>query len=187
MRHTMLLSLTAALFLVIASGCEKEDNPLQPSNGNSGLLTFSSNNVKVSPVYFSFDSKDSTTSSGSWDLKLTTMVAPDDTSGAFQFPGIQLNRTRGVLAKIVDGIPFDSVNVANVTGLNGDTDTSYAIGTFCLYYTGTTGNPPHRLIPYQDRTFVIKSGSGKLAKLRMLSYYNQAGTSGYMTFEYIYY
>jgi len=178
----------SALIFVAFTGCEKEDsNPIASTPKPAGLKTFSSNNVKLSPVYFSFDLKDSTTQTGAWDLKLTTMTAPEDTLGTFKFPGIQLNKTRNVKAKIVDNANLDSLNALTVTELVGDTDTSYAIGTLCLYYTGTTGTPPHSLKPYDKRIFVVETGSGKRVKFQMKSYYNTAGASGYMTFDYIVY
>lgn len=180
MRLTVVIAL--AVGLLAAAGCEKkEDAPVTPSpTGGSGIFT--SSNVKTAPVYFSFDAKDSVPVSGAWDLKLTTMYAPDDTAKAFKYPGIALNRQRNVQAKIVDGQTYESVDQSAATALQTDpNDTTVIIGIRCLYYTGP---PSHRLNPYDNRTFVVQTGSGKRAKLRMLSYYNDQGVSGYMKFEY---
>jgi hypothetical protein len=57
----------------------------------------------------------------------------------------------------------------------------YSIGTAVLKYAGP---PTHKLNPYTDRTFVVKTQDGKFAKFEMLSYYNEAGASGYMKFKY---
>jgi hypothetical protein len=115
-----------------------------------------------------------------WDIKLCVISVPSPI-GPVSFPGIVLNRDKGVLAKIVDGTAFADVDAAAVTGLMPDTDTSYAIGTECLSYDQNT----HHLSPYGNRTFVVQTVAAKRAKFQMLSYYNDSGVSGYMKFEYV--
>jgi hypothetical protein len=180
MRYNLVLILAAALFYI---GCEKDSNPADTGgNTTTGTSTFTSNNVKSAPVYFSFDAKDSTISTGTWDIKLTTLYSPDDTAKSFKFPGIVLNRTRNVVGKIVDSLSFDAIDASTATGLKTDpTDTTYVIGTLCLNYDSNT----HKLNPYPNRTFVIQTVSGKKAKFRMLTYYNDQGASGYMKLEYL--
>lgn len=181
MKNVFLTTIIAAV-LIMGQGCKKDsDSVLETPPTGSG--TFSTGNIKTSPVYFSFDTKDTVKGSQTWDIKCTTMFAPDDSTKSFAFPGIALNRTLGVKGKIVDGTPFESVNAATVTGLATDpSDTTYVIGTLALNYNSTT----HKLTPYANRVFVVKTASGKLVKFRLLSYYNAAGASGYMTFEYQY-
>jgi hypothetical protein len=50
--------------------------------------------------------------------------------------------------------------------------------------TGKTFSAPRRLVG-TNRTFVVRSASGKHVKFRMLSYYNDQGASGYMKFEHV--
>ena len=89
-----LLVLVGFLFI----GCEKDkNNPV--TTPPAGSSTFTSNNVKTSPVYFSLAKCDSFTSAESWDLKLTTLYAPNDSTNSFKFPGIVLNPASGVTAK----------------------------------------------------------------------------------------
>lgn len=115
-----------------------------------------------------------------WDVKLTVMAVPSPI-GTVNFPGIALNREKNVLAKIINGANFDVVNAKTETGLTADIDTMYVIGTACLSYDENT----HHLSPYDNRTFVISTTAGNRVKLRMLSYYNDNGASGYMKFEYV--
>jgi hypothetical protein len=116
----------------------------------------------------------------SWDVKCTIIMVPTPI-GPMSFPGIALNRDANVTGKVVDGTAFDGVDPATVTGLQTDVDTSFVIGTNCLSYDENT----HRLSPYTNRTFVVSTTAGKRAKFRLLSYYNDAGASGFMKFEYV--
>lgn len=315
------LILTTPLFVLLFIGCEKDKDPVTPPV--SGSNTFSSSNVKTSPVYFSFSSKDSVQSTQQWDLKLTTLFSPDDSLRQFPFPGIVLNSSLGVLGtfvdqkfdlvnpsavtglkkdivdtlgidstrniktspvyysfdlrdttsvdgnwdikwtvnafmepivvlntgkgvtgKVLDNSNFSTLSAALVTGLESDlNDTTLVIGNKCFLYAGPpthklnpvanrvfvvrtingarvkfrtlnyynsagasgypkiefaaperyslgtfvlkyAGPPTHKLNPYTDRTFVVKTHDGKFAKFEMLSYYNEAGVSGYMKFKY---
>jgi hypothetical protein len=173
---------TFLLALLVLGGCDKKnDNPASPTTTANDV--FASGNVKNTPVYFSFDTQDSVAATGAWDLELAVVpILADSTSNFYvSFPVIILNRTRNVEAKIVDSLAFDSVDPSTVTGLQTDpTDTTYVIGEQCLNYDDVN----HKLNPYDNRTFVVKTGSGKLVKMRLLSYYNDQGASGYMKFEY---
>jgi hypothetical protein len=75
------------------------------------------------------------------------------------------------------------VNAATVAGLSTDAAGSSVIGMNCLNYDGTT----HRLNPYANRTFVVQYGTSKRVKFKMISYYNETGTSGFMTIDYVKY
>ena len=245
---------------ILFTGCEKEDSTVTPTTPTSNVFT--SGNVKTKAVYFSFAAKDSVASTAAWDMKLTTLYAPDDSLRQFPFPGIALNPAGVVTGTIVDGTPFASVNqstvsglkkdivdtvkidstrnikgtplyysfarretttatgdwdvkltinaaaeplivlnkakgvtakvlentdyatlsAATVTGLESDVnDTTLAIGNKCFLYAGP---PTHKLNPVANRTFVIRSSNGARIKAKMLSYYNAAGSSGYFKFEY---
>jgi len=178
----LFLMAAAAVLLVIGQGCKKDsDSAVDAPLTGSG--TFSTANIKTSAVYFSFDAKDSVKSTQTWDVKFATMFAPDDSTKSFAFPGVALNRALNVQGKIVDGTTFDAVNAAAVTGLATDkNDSTYVIGTLALSYDPAS----HKLSPYANRVFVVKTASGKTVKFRILSYYNTAGASGYVTFEYQY-
>jgi hypothetical protein len=312
---TSLLLLIGLLFI----GCEKDDTVSPPTTSSS---VFTSGYMKTTPVYFSFAVKDSVASTGNWDLKLTTVFAPDDSLRQFPSPGIVLNsalnvtgtyvdtkfetvdaaavtgltkdavdtiaidstryikdmpvyysfdkrdttsadgnwdikwtlsvpgpqgepiivlnRQKGVTGKVLDGVDFSTVKHATITDLQSDVnDTTlvignkcflynptnhtlspianrvfvirtingarikfrtlsyyrggsgypkfefvgpekYSIGSFCLKYDGST----HKLNPYTDRTFVVKTSTGARAKFKMLTYYNEKNVSGYMKLEY---
>ncbi len=181
MKHVF-LSAVLAVLLVMGQGCKKDSDTVVDTPA-TGTATFSTANIKTSPVYFSFDAKDTVKSTQAWDVKFTTMFAPDDSTKSFAFPGVALNRALNVQGKIVDGTAFEAVNAAAVSGLATDkNDSTYVIGTLALSYDPAS----HKLSPYANRVFVIKTASGKTVKFRILSYYNTAGASGYVTFEYQY-
>ncbi len=117
-----------------------------------------------------------------WDIKLT--YGPVNEPGApvgVKFPMILLNRNANVKAKILAATEkFDDVDPQTVTGLASDTNAAYVIGMRCLQYDETT----HRLNPTEE-TIVVETSGGKRAKLKMTNYYNEAGSSGYMKFQYV--
>lgn len=174
---------TLLVALLVLGGCDKKNNnPAGPTTTQN--FVFASANVKLSPVYFSFGTKDSVTANDAWDLELNVVsVLADSASNLYvKFPVIILNRARNVEARVIDGEPFDSVNASAVTGLATDpSDTTFVIGEGCLNYDGVN----HTLNPYDNRTFVVQTGSSQRVKMRMLSYYNDQGASGYMKFEYV--
>jgi hypothetical protein len=245
---------------VLITGCEKDDTTVTPTTPTSNVFT--SGNVKTKAVYFSFAAKDSVASTAAWDMKLTTLYAPDDSLRQFPFPGIALNpsgvvagtivdgtpcasvdpstvtglkkdivdtvkidstrsikgtplyysfarretttvtgdwdvkltinasaeplivlnKIKGVLGKVLDNTDYATLNAATVTGLEADVnDTTLVIGNKCFLYAGP---PTHKLNPVTNRTFIIRSSNGARIKAKMLNYYNAAGTSGYFKFEY---
>jgi hypothetical protein len=97
------------------------------------------------------------------------------------------NRT--FVVRTINGarVKLEMLNYYNAAGTSGFMQFRYAaperfsIGSFCLKYAGP---PTHKLNPYTDRTFVVKTAAGKFAKFKMLTYYNEAGASGYMKFQY---
>lgn len=176
------LFLILALSLFVAIGCDtKDDNPVT-SDSNTVRFT-TAQNVKTTPTFFSFDTGTTTDTLGAWDVMFGTIGVPAGPGMTVQFPAIRLNRGRAVSAKIVDGTEFASVNGATVSGLTADTDTSYAIGMECLDYDDAS----HQLSPYANRTFVLQTGAGTRVKFKMVSYYSEAGASGFMTLDYVKY
>lgn len=259
MKHLILFTVIIAFFI----GCEKEEDTIvTPPPAGADTAVFTSRNIKSSPVYFSFAAKETVAATANWDIKLTTLYAPDDSLKQFAFPGIALNPMLNVTGTVVDGTPFASVTASAVTGLRKDivdttkTDSTRNIKTQPLYYSfakretttvdgewdvkltvnsfseplmvlnknkGVTarvldntdyttlsaamvtnlesdvndttlvignkcflyaGPPTHRLNPIANRTFVIRTVNGARVKVRLLSYYSAAGASGYFKFEY---
>jgi hypothetical protein len=256
-----LVSLFAAI--LVFAGCQKDStNPVSTAPTTSTSV-FTSGNVKLSPVYFSFAKGDSVSAADQWDLKLTTLYDATDLTNSYPFPGIALNPQTNAQATLVDGQTYDSVDPTTVTGLradktgfvtfttanikngpvyfsfsNGDTttsslpwdiqftvdatrfplvilnrqksveaafkdtsasfaafnqysvsdnalktdpnDTTFVIGSNSFSYDPNT----HILSPYADREFVVKTTLGEKVKFHILSYYNASGASGYVTFEY---
>lgn len=172
---------TLALSLMLAVGCDKKDD--NPVSSTETVVRYTTvNSVKTTPTYFSFDTGAPTDSVGAWDVKLTyTMMVVDPSIPAIKYPFVGLNKARGVLGKTVDGADFSTVKATTITGLQAENDTTGVIGVNCLNYDGTT----HLLNPFTNRTFVIQTVSGSRVKFKMVGYYNEAGTSGYMTIDYV--
>jgi len=138
------------------------------------LAMDSTRNIKTSPVYYSFDLRDTTSADGNWDIKWTV--------NTFMEPIVVLNKNKGVTAKVLDNTDFATLSAALVTGLETDVnDTTLVIGNKCFSYNPTT----HRLSPVANRVFVIRTINGARVKFRTLSYYNTAGSSGYPKIEFV--
>jgi hypothetical protein len=173
----------AALSFASIVGCKKDENPVVANTETATRFTTSAS-VKTAPVYFSFDTGGIVDSTGAWDLKLTyTLMVVDTSIPAIKYPFIALNQSRTVQGKIVDGMDFSACNGSTTTGLALDNGTSAVIGVNCLNYDSNT----HLLNPFANRTFVVKTGSNARTKFKMVSYYNEALVSGYMTFDYVKY
>lgn len=136
------------------------------------LWTDSTRNIKTTPVYYSFDKRDTTSADGNWDVKMTI--------NASQEPLIILNKAKGVTGKVVDNTTFSTYSPMTVALESDVNDTTLVIGNKCLLYAGP---PTHKLNPIPGRTFVVRTINGARVKFQMLNYYNAAGASGYMKFE----
>lgn len=170
------------LLVLLTVGCKKDENPVTPQETATRFTT--TNNVKTVPTYFSFDTGAVTDSVGAWDVKMTfTYMAVDPSIPAIKYPFIGLNRSRNVMAKMVDSTDFSLVNGSTTTGLQSDGDSTAVIGVNCLNYESGT----HLLTPYQNRTFVVQTGTGTRVKFKMVGYYNEAAVSGFMTIDYVKY
>lgn len=137
--------------------------------------TDSTRNIKTTPVYYSFDLRDTTTADGNWDIKWTINLSNE--------PLIILNKDKGVTGKVLDNTDFTTLSAALVTGLETDVnDTTLAIGNKCFLYAGP---PTHKLNPVANRVFVVRTINGARVKFRTLNYYNAAGTSGFPKIEFV--
>jgi len=182
MKHRMMPVALLALSFVLVSCKKEESNPIAPQENVVRFTT--AENVKTLPTYFSFDTGAVTDSVGAWDVKLTfTYMNVDPSMPAIKYPFIGLNRTRNVLAKMIDSTEFGALDGRTMAGLLADGDTTAVIGVNCLNYESGT----HRLTPYANRNFVLQTGSSTRVKFKMVGYYKEAGTSGYMTIDYVKY
>lgn len=128
------------------------------------------------------------------DLPQKALVEPADPAAsaewdlAFQRFDVALNGgasgTGGVEVTWVDGADFDALATAPTTGwvtdapdANDDGDPEYAFATW-YDYDGDT----HTLSPV-DRVYVVRATDDLTYKLEIVDYYDDAGTSGYMTFR----
>lgn len=91
----------------------------------------------------------------------------------------------GVL--LVDGVPFDSLDVAPADGyavddvMGGPEDMEPEPGyAFDLWYDYDMDT--HTLAA-RDVVYAVRSASGNYFKIQMLDYYNDAGTAGYVKFK----
>ena len=134
----------------------------------------SSRSIKSTPVYYSFDKRDTTTANGNWDVKFTV--------NAMFEPLIVLNKNKGVTGKVIDNVNFATFSPASVSNLESDVnDTTLVIGNKCLLYEPVS----HKLNPIANRVFVVRTINGARVKFQMLNYYNIAGASGFMNFKYV--
>ena len=97
--------------------------------------------------------------------------------------------TAGVQASVVKGTPYASLSAAPSDGWDTDradgadsdemADFLLSVGETSWYdYDGTS----HKLTP-RPYVYAVKSGAGTYYKLAILNYYNNAGSSGYLTVQ----
>lgn len=164
-----------------------EADPATGFNPNTGQPIGTTGKFKL----FSFESGATVSNSDSattkWDIGFrgTTIILNGGTSG----PG-------SAQAQVVTGI-FDEVNEAPETGYTSDNGTTYAIptGSGNGWYSATGGGPssPTIITPIAGRVIVVKTATGRYAKLEILSYYKDAPASPtgseparYYTFRFVY-
>lgn len=164
-----------------------EVDPATGFNPNTGQPIGTTGKFKL----FSFESGATVSNSDSvttkWDIGFrgTTIIVNGGTSG----PG-------SAQAQIVTGI-FDEVTEAPETGYASDNGTTYAIptGSGNGWYNAAGGGPssPTIITPIAGRVIVVKTATGRYAKLEILSYYKDAPASPtgteparYYTFRFVY-
>jgi len=142
---------------------------------------------------FDFENGAITTSDTEWDIAFrgTSIIVNGGVSlGTVNEP----NRTKTAAIYIESGT-MDSVTEANINKFEQDTATGYAIttGSGNGWYT-YAGPPTHLINPTAGKIIVIKTRTGKYAKIEILSYYKDAPASPnaftdpskYYTFNYVY-
>ena len=164
-----------------------EADPATGFNPNTGQPIGTTGKFKL----FSFESGATVSNSDSvttkWDIGFrgTTIIVNGGKSG----PG-------SAQAQIVTGI-FDEVTEAPETGYASDNGTTYAIptGSGNGWYNAAGGGPssPTIITPIAGRVIVVKTATGRYAKLEILSYYKDAPASPtgteparYYTFRFVY-
>ncbi|RPD45380.1 hypothetical protein DNI29_18530 [Hymenobacter sediminis] len=118
-----------------------------------------------------------------WDIavRTTTILVNGGSSGPGQGGAI-----------VQDGL-FSEITAAPATGYNVDSRTAYAIptgsGKGWYNYNSTT----HVVSPIAGKVILLRTATGKYAKLEIVSYYKDAPASptgteprGYYTFRYVY-
>jgi|GEM_PF-537056 len=102
---------------------------------------------------------------------------------------IIVNGQGGALVAVLDGVNFDELTAAPEEGyitdevdLAGNVEESrLAFNKNGLWYDYDFNT--HTLSPKANRVYVVVSTEGRAFALRMIDYYDDAGTSGYPTFE----
>jgi len=190
-----------SLSLVFTS-CKKDDNNSTPADSsNTATVSLSTqNNVETDVwVYYSFESKSEVSGIDSSNFKTS-----DAWDIAFHSRHIRLNggtSGEGMAAAYDAGVvDFDSVKEASETGYTEDTFIENALyagnGAQGPIYQSTDMNsvfenaftfdanthPP--TYAANMNVYVIKTRTGKYAKIQIKDYYNDKAESGYITFQY---
>lgn len=162
-----------------------EADPATGFNPNTGQPIGTTGKFKL----FSFESGATVSNSDSattkWDIGFrgTTIIVNGGTSG----PGV-------AQAQVLTGI-FDELNEAPETGYASDNGTAYAIptGSGNGWYSASQGPPPTIITPTAGKVIVVKTATGRYAKIEILSYYKDAPANPtgneparYYTFRYVY-
>ncbi|MDP1828408.1 MAG: HmuY family protein [Archangium sp.] len=85
---------------------------------------------------------------------------------------------------VLSGVDFDALTQAPATGLGPDTGNGVfnPVGLEGGWYFYDLG--VHRLVPRTELMYVLHTSAGAYVKLRMLEYYDAAGTPASITLEY---
>jgi hypothetical protein len=116
-----------------------------------------------------------------WDLVFTRYVYTYDDPPDFPYPvvGVLINPSNVEVAEmsLPSGMPFDSVDIYDVTGLSFSNDWDVIGFEWKIFdNTGYVTDP--------SQVYIIKSYEGDYYKLRFLDYYNDLGERGFPKFEY---
>jgi hypothetical protein len=126
-------------------------------------------------VFFDLDTAKITEETAGWDL-------------AFRRQWIASNGGADVAVALLDGVRFEDVTKAPEDGYVRDSeDRSDAnLPNFAFHREGEWFDydmATHQLSPKKNRVYVVLSTEGKAYAIRMVDYYDSAGTAGYPTFE----
>lgn len=162
-----------------------EADPATGFNPNTGQPIGTTSKFKL----FSFESGETVANTDSattnWDIgfRSTTIIVNGGSSG----PG---NAQAQVLTAI-----FDEVSEAPEAGYSTDNGIINAIptGSGNGWYNASQGPPPTIITPIAGRVIVVKTATGRYAKIEILSYYKDAPANPtgneparYYTFRYVY-
>jgi hypothetical protein len=195
----------AGLFAASLAGCapnlagtSPDTNTNTNTNTNTQTQTEEQNGVTVHTsvvdadvakankfTYFSFETGAVVTpatpsASVDWDIafKSTTLIANSGVSGA-----------GSVSVKRHAGADFDALTKADASGYLIDAadsddagtavDNGFLVGETWYHYAGA---PTHLVTP-KDHVYVVRANSGKFYKMKIVNYYDAAGTARYVTFK----
>lgn len=199
-RKSIFLSVFVMVAVAFVS-CSDDDDPIIP------VVSTTVSNLEADPAtgfdpmtgqpigttgkfkLFSFETGDvvanADSASSKWDIGFrgTTIIVNGGTSG----PGT-------AQAQVINAI-FDEVAEAPETGFLSDNAPTYAIltGSGNGWYNASAGPPPTIITPIAGRVILIKTATGRYAKIEILSYYKDAPTNPtgneparYYKFRYVY-
>ena len=195
------LGLALLSLSLVFTSCKKEEEEQTTNTANTATVSLSTqNNVETDVwVYYSFDSKSEVSGIDSSNFKTS-----DAWDIAFHSRHVRLNggtsgsgKAAAYDAGIVD---YDSVKEATETTYISDTFVTDALyagnGAYGPIYQDTDMNSVfENAFKYDANThpptyeanlnvYVIKTRTGKYAKIMLSDYYNNEGESGYITFKY---
>lgn len=169
-KTSLVLPFVAIIGLFLFSSCDDNGSGPDEPEPEIEVNTVENINADGQYAYFSLRTGESVSSSDSasteWDLAFngTSILTNSGVSGP------------GSGGAIVLDVPFESVSMAPSDGYGADADETLAIPTGTdngwYHYTGSEGNPPHKIIPLPDKTIVVKTADGNhYAKVEIISYY----------------
>ncbi|TZF85955.1 hypothetical protein FW774_02520 (plasmid) [Pedobacter sp. BS3] len=159
--RTLALVLIGSVTLLAA--CSKDKDDAQPEESTLTVNQVNDLDGSAGDVYYSLSTNSQVTGNdiqtNKWDLKFsgTTIYVNSGTSG----PGT-------TQAQVVNST-FADLTVAPTSGYKSDSATEKAI-TGWYNYTNTT-EPQHAILMVPGKIIVVKTSTGKYAKLEMQSYY----------------
>lgn len=188
-----MLRLTGLLGLVLAACAPdlREDYPFDGQGGGTGPL------VEVTPqedgsslalidatskstqVYFDIDTgrelkTDEALDTNAWDLSFQRFTVTMNGGGG--------NPAGSVRVAVLQNRAWDSLTVAPGGDYPQDTSETVFNGTAGGWYVYDLSK--HRLQPREELLYVVRSSQGQYFKLKMVSYYDAAGTPARPSFRY---
>lgn len=113
-------------------------------------------------------------SSNAWDLSFKRFE--------ISLNGGAGNPTGSVSAAVLKGQDFDTLTQAPATGFQQDGSTAVFTGIEGGWYVYDLG--AHRVVARDDLMYVVKASSGAYFKLKLLNYYDSAGTPAAISLKY---
>ena len=187
MRQVMLLG------LAVAAGCAPDlrtDYPFDgqlntgplvevSSQGDGSALASVDATNKSALVFFDIDEgremkTDEAFDTNAWDLAFQRYTVTMNGGGG--------NPTGQVRVAVLKDQSWDSLTAAPTEGYQQDASEPVFSGVEGGWYFYDLS--VHRLSPREELLYVVRSSSGQFFKLRMLSYYDSAGTPARLSFRY---